>query len=184
MTAPVLLALLLSQSPGARTFVLDGPQSSVRFHLDHPLHKVDGSARVVEAKAVLGADGELRAMARAQVAGLDTGDANRDANMRAVLEADRHPYVIVKGTSRLVLPAALSSEVPLKLSAEVDVHGIRRPVEIPLTLKFDPDGNVRVRGTLDVSLDAHRVERPALLFKKVDDRCRVSLDLLLRPEKK
>ena len=183
MTA-LLLALSLAQAQ-PRVFALDAAHSHVRFHLDHALHKVDGEARQVEAKAQLAPDGTLRTMARAQVASLDTGDGNRDANLRVVMDADKHPYVVLKGTSRLpTMPAALPAELPVTLDAEVDVHGVKRPARIPLQVSFlDPD-TVRVRGTFDVSLEAHRVERPSLLFKKVDDATRVSVDLLLRAERK
>jgi hypothetical protein len=38
-------------------------------------------------------------------------------------------------------------------------------------------------GSFDASLDAHGIERPSLLFAKVDDACRIEVDLLLRGPK-
>ncbi len=184
MVTTILLALLVSQAPAQRTYTLDTSQSGVRFRVVHPLHAVEGRAKVVEAKAVISPEGELRTMARAQAASLDTGDANRDVNLRAALEADRFPYVIVKGTGRLVIPATLPAEAPLTLAAEVEVHGVRRTVEIPLRLTFDANGGARAKGGFDVSLAAHGVERPSLLLRKIDDRCRIELDLAFRPEAK
>jgi polyisoprenoid-binding protein YceI len=184
MTGTILLALVVlqAQAPGAQTWALDPAKSAIRFHLDHALHAVDGEAKVIEAKAVLGPDGQLRTMARVQVAGLSTGDANRDANMRAVMESDRHPYVVLKGTSTLARPAAAGA-VPLPLKAELDLHGVKRPVDLPMQVTFAADGTARVQGSFDVSLEAHRIERPSLLFRKVDDACRVTVDLVLAPEK-
>jgi polyisoprenoid-binding protein YceI len=183
MTATILVALLVAQAPASRTWSLDPAKSAIRFHLNHALHEVDGEAKVVEAKALLGEDGQLRAMARVQVAGLSTGDANRDANMRAVLEADRHPYVVLKGASTLARPAAAGT-VPLAMKAELDLHGVKLPLDLPLQVSFAADGTARVQGSFDVSLEAHRVERPSLLFRKVDDACHVTVDLLLVPEEK
>jgi polyisoprenoid-binding protein YceI len=183
MTTTLLVALLVAQAPAAaQTWTLDPAKSAIRFHLNHALHEVDGEAKVVEAKAILGADGQLRAMARVQVAGLATGDANRDANMRAVLEADRHPYVVLKGASTVARPAAAGT-VPLAMKAELDLHGVKGAMDVPLQVSFAADGTARVQGSFDVSLERHRIERPSLLFRKVDDACRVSVDLLLRPEK-
>jgi len=182
MGSPILIALLVAQAPAARSYALDPAASSLRFHLAHPLHHVDGHAKTMEAKAVLSPDGQLKAMARAQVATFDTGDANRDANMREVLEPDRFPYVVIKATGHLATPSSLPAEVPLKLAAELDLHGVKRQMEIPVKVRLEPGGAARVSGSFPVSLEAHKIERPSLLFKKVDDTCRIDLDLVLRPE--
>lgn len=180
----VLLALLLAQAPQPRLFAIDPAQSQVHFHLDHALHKVDGRAMALEAKAQLSESGDLRTMARAQVASLDTGDGGRDANLRAVMEADRFPYVVLKGTSRIQPPSTYPATLPVTLDAEVDVHGVKRPMKIPLQIVFADASTARIQGAFDVSLEAHHVERPSLLFKKVDDACKVTVDLLLRQERK
>jgi polyisoprenoid-binding protein YceI len=178
--AALLLALLVAQPAGA--YALDPAASALRFRVVHPLHAVHGRAKVVEARAVLAPDGELRAQARAQVASFDTGDGNRDVNLRAALEADRFPLVTLKATGRLAIPAALPAEVPVTVAAELDLHGVKRPLEIPLTVRLGADGSARATGSFPVSLDAHGIERPSLLFRKVDDLCQVELDLLLRRE--
>jgi hypothetical protein len=98
------------------------------------------------------------------------------------MEADRYPYVVLKATSAVSPPATLPASVPLKVSGELDVHGVKRAIEVPLQLAFDAQGAARLTGAFDVSLEAHHIERPSLLFKKVDDACKVQLDLLLRPE--
>jgi hypothetical protein len=49
-------------------------------------------------------------------------------------------------------------------------------------VSFTDPTTARIRGAFDVSLEAHHVERPSLLFKKVDDACKVTVDLLLRQE--
>jgi polyisoprenoid-binding protein YceI len=185
MTAALLLALLVGQAPepARRAYVLAPARSSVRFRVVHPLHAVDGRANHVEAKAVVEPDGVLKAMARIQAASLDTGDANRDVNLRAALEADRFPYVVVRGTGTLVVPAAVPAELPLRLTAELDLHGVKRTFELPLDLAFEAGGDVRARGRFDVSLDAHGVERPSLLLRKIDDRCRIELDLAFEPDR-
>ena len=181
-TTTVLFTLLLSQAPAARMFAVDPAESHIAFHLDHSLHSVDGRATQLEAKAQLSDAGELRTMARVQVALLDSGDRNRDANMRAVMEADRFPYVVLKGNGRITPPTSFPATVSITLNAEVDVHGVKRPMQIPLEVTFADASTARVRGTFVVSLDAHHVERPSLLFKKVDDACKVKIDLLLRQQ--
>jgi polyisoprenoid-binding protein YceI len=113
---------------------------------------------------------------------MQTGDANRDANMRAVLESDRYPYVVLRATSAVALPSSYPASLPLQVTGELDLHGVKKTVEVPLQLAFDQGGEAHLTGSFDVSLEAHHIERPALLFKKVDDACKVKVDLLLRPE--
>jgi polyisoprenoid-binding protein YceI len=181
MLAPLLLALLAAQPP-AGSYALDPAASALRFLVVHPLHDVHGRAPVVEARAELAPDGALRAQARAEVARFETGDGNRDVNMRAALEVERFPYVVLKAAGRLEPPASLPAEVALTVSAELDLHGVKRQLEIPLTVRFEANGAARATGSFPVSLDEHGIERPSLLFRKVDDRCRVEVDLLLRRE--
>jgi len=60
---------------------------------------------------------------------------------------------------------------------------VKVPVTVPLTVE-ERDGAIRVRGHFDLSLEAHRVERPSLLFVKIDDACGIDVDLLLRKQER
>lgn len=183
MTALLIAALLAAPAPAGRTFALDPAASRIAFHVTHKLHEVDGVAHDVEARAVLGDDGRVLAMVRLPVAKLDTGDANRDANLRAVMEAEKHPFVTVKAVASTVMPAAHGRAIPMDLTGELDVHGVKTPLAVPVQVELRDDGSARVRGGFPVSLDAHHVERPALLFVKIDDACRIDFDLVLREVK-
>lgn len=173
------LALLSAAAPGARVLDLDARASTVRFHVEHKLHQVDGVSRGAEGKAVLDADGAVRAMVRVPVQSFDSGDANRDSHMLQALEAGRFPFVVFKGVGSLAGAAPGGRPVELKLRGELEFHGVKRPVEVPVTVELGQDGSARVRGTFTVSLEAHGVERPSLLFVKLEDTCKVAVDLTL-----
>jgi polyisoprenoid-binding protein YceI len=87
--------------------------------------------------------------------------------------------VVFKGVGKVALPAPGAKPATLALRGELDFHGVKRPVEVPVTVEVDRDGSARVRGKLTVSLEAHRIERPSLLMIKLDDACVVELDLKL-----
>ncbi len=86
------------------------------------------------------------------------------------------------GQARAAVAAGLEPPPELVLEGEVELHGVRRPVRVPVALARQPDGTLRARATFEVSLDAFGIERPSLLFVKIDDACRIDLDLLLRRE--
>jgi polyisoprenoid-binding protein YceI len=140
---------------------------------------VDGTSRSVEGKAVLDPDGKVRAMVRIPVQSFDSGDSNRDAHMLEILEAGRHPHVTFKGVGTVTLPSPAGKAQSTTLRGELDFHGVKRSVEVPVTVDFGRDGAARVRGKLTVSLEAHRIQRPSLLLVKLDDDCTIAFDLLL-----
>jgi polyisoprenoid-binding protein YceI len=180
-----LAALVLAVAFAApqETFTVDPSSAVVRFHIRHKLHQVDGRSTSIEGRAVVEPDGKLLAMVRVPVASFDSGDTNRDAHMRETLEAGAHPFVVFKGVASVVVPAAGGGPLPLRLKGELDFHGVRRPVEVPASVAFRSDGTAAVRGKMTVSLEAFRIERPSLLFVKIDDDCAVDFDLTLRRDR-
>jgi len=169
---------LLAAAAEPQVLAIDAPQSAIRFRVDHKLHKVEGLSRSIEGKALL-EDGKVRAMVRVPVQSFDSGDANRDSHMLETLEAGRFPYVVLKAAGRAALPQPGGKPLETTLQGELDFHGVRRPIELPVTVETGRDGAVRVRGRLTVSLEAHAIQRPSLLLVKLDDACVVEVDLKL-----
>lgn len=185
MTSTVVaLVLAVAFSAPQGTFTVDPSATVVRFHIRHKLHQVDGRSTSIEGRAVVEPDGKVLAMVRIPVASFDSGNTNRDAHMRETLESGAHPFVVFKGVASLVVPAAAGrSPVPLHFKGELDFHGVKRPVEVPAAVEFRPDGMAAVRGKMTLSLEAFRIERPSLLFVKIDDACAVEFDLTLRRDR-
>ena len=178
-TALAALALLLATGAGPQVLSVNSAASAVHFQVSHTLHRVDGVSHAVEGKALLEADGAVKAMVRIPVQSFDTGDSNRDSHMLETVEPGRYPHVTFKGLGRLERPAAAGAPQTVTLRGELDFHGVKRPVEVPVTVAFAADGSASVKGRLVVSLDAHHVERPSLLMVKVDDACVIDFDLKL-----
>jgi polyisoprenoid-binding protein YceI len=183
----LLLALLLAGAPaGGRTYTVDPAKSAVRYHVVHRFHAVDGKSSTIEGKGLVQEGGRILAMVRVPVASFDSGERNRDEHMREALEAQRFPFVVFKGVARLgedVLPVSRTTTLETSMEGEVELHGVKKAVTVPITVELAPDGTGRVRGAFQVSLDAFGIERPSLFFVKIDDACKLDLDLALREEK-
>ncbi len=177
-----LLALLLSTGlPPGSIYSVDPAQSVIRYTVIHKLHQVEGLSREIEGKALVREDGSAVAQVRVPVASFHSGDANRDSHMLEAVEAGTFPFVTVKVALQLD-PTKELPESPAPMEGEVAFHGVKRRLTVPITLVRLPTGELRARGSFAVSLDAHGVQRPSLLFVKVDDACQITLDLVLRLE--
>lgn len=177
-----LAAALLASSLSASTFVVDPGASVVKFHLHHKMHEVNGTSKQIEGKAILGDDGKVMTMIRIPAASFDTADANRDSHMRETLEASKYPFVVFKGVASFTVPVAYGKPIETRLEGELDFHGVKRPLSVPAKISITQDGAV-VQARFPVDLEAHKIERPSLLFIKVDQNVELDAQLKLKAGK-
>jgi polyisoprenoid-binding protein YceI len=177
---PALIALLLVAAAPAGEF-LDVHEGTLSYTVVHKLHEVRGVSRQVEGRALAQPDGTVRVQVRAKVASFDSGNENRDEHLREATHDVQHPYASVKGTmTGLALPLAAPAQSTLH--AIVELNGGKQAVDVPVKLKPE-GGGVRATFSFPISLGAFKVERPQLLFVKVDDRVVIEGDLLFRAAK-
>ena len=181
----VLLAALAFRAPPARADEAAAPRdlavrpgSLVSYHVVHKLHTVEGVARAVEGVVRLLPGGGVQAMVRVKVPDFDSGNGNRDAHMLEATEAARFPAVVLKAAGALPASGPVG-RVELTLRGELTFHGVTRPIEVPVVATFASPTRATANGTVTLSLDAFGVERPALLFVKVDDAMAITAHLEL-----
>jgi polyisoprenoid-binding protein YceI len=179
-----LAAVALAAAPEAKVYSVDPAHSALGFQIVHKFHKVHGESRQVEGKARLTPQGEVQVMVRAAIASFDSGDANRDGNMRETLELDRYPYVTFKAVGRLTPPREYPGRAEVELEGELDFHGRKHPEKVPVKVEFSGPDALRVTGRFEISLERYEVQRPSLLFIKIDDACAIDVDFALRAEEK
>lgn len=185
MTALPLLVLLSATAgagPDAATAERAwsvAPGSTLAYHLVHRFHAVDGVARDLEGRARLLADGTLQVAVRARVAAFDSGNSNRDAHMMEVTDAARFPFVTVKAVAAGIRLPAAPGDLDVPLDGTLDLHGVARPLSVTAHVHFASPERAEVTADFPVSLTAHGVERPSLLFVKVEDRIEIAARLVL-----
>lgn len=181
--APLAAALSLAAGDVPRTFAVM-PGSTLSYRLVHKLHEVTGVSKAVEGKARVLPDGGVQVVVRAGVDSFDSGNGNRDAHMREVTEAARYPLVQVKAVGAgVAAPASYPAAIELVLRGELTFHGRSRPLEVPAKVQFLSADRVTVEASFPVSLEAYGVERPSLLFVKVNDRIDLAAKLTLEAER-
>jgi len=169
-----LVALLLCAPPARQ--ILDLRQGTLSYAVVHKLHEVRGTSKDVEGRALALPNGTVKVQVRARVSTFDSGNSNRDLNMREVTHETAHPYAEVRGTlSGVRLPLRGPREAVLH--GTVELNGQKRTRNVPVKLK--PDGRgIRATFSFPISLEGFKLERPRLLLVKVDDRAVISGDLL------
>jgi hypothetical protein len=116
----ILLAFLLLGSPLlAQTeseWVLQ--QSTLSYHISHPLHQVDGVSHAARGKGVCRA-GQCDFLIAVPVKSFDSGDSSRDLHMLQVTRGAQFPMITV----RTQLPESASASTTIHADLEVSFAG-------------------------------------------------------------
>ena len=167
-----------AQAPGA-DYSVDPKQSTLTYHLVHKMHKVDGVSHKLEGKARLTPDGKAQVMVRAPAESFDSGNVNRDAHMKETVEAAKFPWVELKALGEgLTPPSTFPTTQKKSVKAQLTFHGVQQVLELPVEITWESATRVRAATTLAISLDAFKVERPSLMFVKVDDELKIDAKLI------
>jgi polyisoprenoid-binding protein YceI len=181
--APVSAQAPLPAVPAAPaafdTYNVVASDSKIGYLVVHPLHKVNGQSKAVSGRARLSAAGQAQVMVSAGIESFDSGNANRDAHVKEVLEAARYPKVEIKAlTDGLTAPASFPASVDKTFKVQVSFHGVNQTLDVPVKVTFESAQRVRAQCSFQLSLEAFKVERPSLMFKKVDDALKIDADVV------
>jgi polyisoprenoid-binding protein YceI len=189
---PFLLVSLLA-TPSVPAFDLeryeiDARSSTVGFDGTSTLHDFTGKTHAIT--------GDLRADPSdpSRLAGgavwieartLDTDNRTRDGEMRDLLDVERCPQIVFRLDSVQRTRAGGAREFTAQ--GRFTIKGVEKPrvvrfhVDPVPPAPGEPAGELRVLGEARLCLTEHGIERPGVLFAKVDDAVRVWFDLRLRP---
>ncbi len=166
-------AVARAQAPAADYNVVPA-ESSITYHLVHKLHHIEGTSHKLEGKARLTPDGKAQVMVRAPAESFDTGNVNRDAHMKEAVEAAKYPWVELKALGDGITPPATFPTTQKKtFKAQLTFHGIQNVFDLPVDVTWESPTKVRATTTFPISLDGYKVERPSLMFVKVDDELKL-----------
>ena len=175
----LLAAAAVAHAATSGELDVDAKSSSLTYHLVHKMHKVDGVSHQVTGKARLLPDGRAQVMIRVPAQSFDSGNVNRDAHMKEAVEAARYPTIELKALGAgVTVPASFPSTENKTFKAQLAFHGVEQVMEIPVTLTWESANRVRADAAFTISLDAFKVERPSLMFIKVDDALKIDAKLV------
>ncbi len=156
--------------------------SSVTYHVVHKLHKVDGVSKKVDGRARVQVGGPTQVAIRVPIESFDSDNVNRDAHMKEVAEAARYPYVEVKAVADgVAIPTSFPATVQKSWKAQVSLHGVTQTMDLPVTVTFEAADRIVATTSFQISFDAYKIERPSLMFVKVEDAIKIDAKLTFAP---
>jgi hypothetical protein len=178
MNKKLLLAtLFLATSAFAATdsqWVLE--QSTLTYHVSHPLHQSEGVSHAARGKGVCHA-GQCDFLIAVPVKSFDSGDSNRDLHMLQVARGAEFPMVTV----RTRIPQSERTSAGVLVDLEVEFAGqTAHYKQVPLQLVTQGD-QTRISGTIPATLSDFKIDPPSLLTIPIKNEIPVRMEMTWHP---
>jgi hypothetical protein len=179
MHKKILIAFLLLALPAFggpdNQWILE--QSTLTYHVSHPLHQSEGVSHTARGKGVCHA-GQCDFLIAVPVKSFDSGDSNRDLHMVQVTRGAQFPLVTV----RTRLPEAASTSSTVNADLEIQFAGQTAQFE-QVSFQLATQGNeIKISGTIPATLTDFKIEPPTLLTLPVKNEIPVRVEMTWRPQ--
>lgn len=179
MDKQFVLALLLLAfprlAPADSQWILQ--ESTLTYHVSHPLHQTDGVSHAAKGKGVCHA-GQCDFLIAVPVKSFDSGDSNRDLHMLQVVRGGQFPLITV----RTHLPE--SDEALQTIPADLEVQFAGQTVQYKqIAFQHVTKGSeTLITGTIPLTLTDFKIEPPTLLALPVKNEIPVRVEMKWRPQ--
>jgi polyisoprenoid-binding protein YceI len=187
MNAGPWLGIALAGSDLPRQFRIAPDESRVWFDADARLHSFRGQTQNIVGYFTLQQRSPPRisdATVTIEAASLETGNRDRDADMRKdFLEVERFPTIELHAVDLpMARPAADEASWDLVLQAKLTVHGTTRDVKVPTNVSLAAD-RITARGQIHLDMRDYNIHVPRLLLIPMKSEVLVGFEVVARPDK-
>src|ERR1700712_2952031 len=177
---PLLALLLLAPLAVAQTpqtdqsWMLD--QSTLTYHMSHPIHELDGVSHAARGKGVCHA-GQCDFLVEVPVKSFDSGDSNRDLHMIQTTRGAEFPIVTVRfrlAQASLTAPS-LDGDLEVQFAGNTAHYShvaFHQTVEGP---------NHHITGTIPSTLTDFKIPPPTFLTVPIKNEIPVRIDMTWHP---
>ena len=170
-----LLLASVSLAGADSQWLLD--QSTLTYHVSHPLHQVDGVSHAARGKGVCHV-GQCDFLIAVTVKSFDSGDSNRDLHMLQATRGAQYPMVTV----RTHLPESAAQESTIHADLDIEfagqsVHYKDVPFEVATQGK-----EKKLTGTIPAKVSDFKIEPPTLLTMPIKNDIPVKLEMTWREQ--
>ena len=178
ISAVVFLVLMHLSAPSGRATAKEWilVQSTLSYHVSHPLHQIDGVSHAARGKGVCDA-GECNFLIAVPVKSFDSGDSNRDLHMLQATRGAQFPLVTV----RTRVPETAVGSSTLEADLEIQFSGETAHYKVPFQLT--KQGNeIKLSGTIPATVSDFKIDRPSLLSFAIKNEIPVRVEMTWRPQ--
>jgi hypothetical protein len=177
MNKKILLAFLLVALPvfaqADSQWVLE--QSTLTYHMSHPMHEVDGGSHAAKGKGNCHA-GQCDFLIGVPVKSFDSGDSNRDLHMQQATRSAQSPMVIV----RTRFPEAATASPTIYADLEVQFAGQTAHYKHVPFQRMTQGNDARISGTIPATCSDFKIDRPSFLTVPIKNEIPVRVDMTWR----
>jgi hypothetical protein len=172
-----VLLTALSRLAGAADTQWALEQSTLTYHVSHPLHQTEGVSKAAKGKGVCH-DGQCDFLVAAPVKSFDSGDSNRDLHMLQATRGAEFPLITV----RTRLPEDTSASATLHADLEIQFAGQTVQYKQVQFQVMTQGKQIRIVGTVPATLADFKIDPPSLLAMPVKNELPVRVDMTWRPQ--
>ena len=152
-------------------------QSTLTWHITHPVHEVDGTSRDAKGKGNCSAAG-CDFLIAVPLKTFDSGDSNRDLHMLQATRGAQFPLVSVR--TKLAETALASGAIHVDL--EIQFSGqTAQYKQVPFQLINQQD-KIRISGIIPATVSDFKIDPPSLLSIAIKNEIPVRVDMTWRPQ--
>jgi hypothetical protein len=153
-------------------------QSTLTYHVSHPLRQTDGVSHAARGKGICHA-GQCDFLIAVPVKSFDSGDSNRDLHMLQVTRGGEFPMVTV----RTSLPEDASASATIHADLEIQFAGqTAKYKQVPFE-QAKQGSDTKISGTIPATLSDFKIDPPSLLTIAVKNEIPVRVEMTWRREK-
>jgi len=147
--------------------------SSVKYSMVHKLHSWAGVSKELKVATKWNEQkNEIEQISIVvNVATFNSGLSSRDSHMMEVLDGLTYPRIIFSSSSVQYTPEGIL------VKGKLQFHGVERMIETKVKLEKQ-NRKLVFSGSLPVLLEDYKVERPGLLFVKVDNLVKIDFQVV------
>lgn len=152
-------------------------QSTLSYHVSHPLHQVDGVSHAAKGKGVCHG-GQCDFLIAVPVKSFDSGDSNRDLHMLQAARGAQFPMVMVR--TRVPEGAAQAATI----NADLEIQFAGQTVQYKqVPFQQTAQGNqTRISGTIPATFSDFKIDPPSLLAIAVKNEMPVRVNMTWQPQ--
>ena len=173
LLAFLLLAPLLAAADGQWTL----EQSTLTYHVSHPLHESEGVSHAARGKGVCQA-GQCDFLIAAPVKSFDSADSNRDLHMLQVTRGAQFPLVSVRAR----LPEAALESATIHIDLEIQFAGQTVQYKQVPFQETVQGNSIRITGTIPATLSDFKIDPPSFLAMPLKNEMPVRVDMTWHPQ--